>query len=97
MTGKTTALSFLDVYKHIHTQRKQYLQLSALLHAEVTGGLSCSNLTNKELYINFTIQLSQLIVYRHCLTNHRLQSYEAVQYGVVITLCCHSGESVFFH
>lgn len=27
MTGKTTALSFLDVYKQIHTQRKQYLQL----------------------------------------------------------------------
>lgn len=27
MTGKTTALSFLDVYKHIYTQRKQYLQL----------------------------------------------------------------------
>lgn len=73
MTGKTTALSFLDVYTHIHTQRKQYLQLLVSeVHMEVTGGLSCSNSTNIELYINFTIELSQLIVYRHCLTNHRL-------------------------
>lgn len=33
MTGKTTALSFLDVYTHIHTQRKQYLQLlEGVLH-----------------------------------------------------------------
>lgn len=54
MTGKTTALSFLDVYTHIHTQRKQYLQLLvSVLHTEVTGGLSCSNSTNIELYINF--------------------------------------------
>lgn len=63
MTGKTTALSFLDVYTQIHTQRKQYLQLLVgVLHMEVTGGLSCSNSTNIELYINFTIELSQLII-----------------------------------
>lgn len=54
MTGKTTALSFLVVYKHIHTKETVFTAVS-VLRAEVTAGLSCSNLTNKELYINFTI------------------------------------------
>lgn len=61
MTGKTTALSFLDVYTHTHTHEEIVFTAVSVLPVEVTGGLSWSNSTNIEFYINFTIELSQII------------------------------------
>lgn len=61
------------VHTHTHTKETVFTAVS-VLHVEMTGGLSCSNSTNIELYINFTIEFSQLMVYRHCLTNQAIKA-----------------------